>query len=250
MADYIIKCDNSGKPWWIADIEGDPGRTLLEENAQLFPTKHLADKKIEKVIADYPHRKLQGRLKAILATELEMRKEDVLAILKKANCPNWNASDVENALLAAIEYIENESIAGAERFDAEDFLNKKDIWNHPRVTTRDNKESYEIVDLMAEFTNEYIKSIRAETVAGQTNGSTVSGETAGSFKVIKLQNESSDPAPREWITIKEIQESHPKIKDADISLQRIDGTNICCWMVRKRMSAFWNISSDLFLVKS
>ena len=39
-----------------------------------------------------------------------------------------------------------------ERFDAEDWLGQnKDIWNHPRVTDRNNKESYEVADLMAEF---------------------------------------------------------------------------------------------------
>ena len=39
-----------------------------------------------------------------------------------------------------------------ERFDAEDWLGEnKDIWHHPIVTDRTNKESYEVADLMAEF---------------------------------------------------------------------------------------------------
>ena len=43
-----------------------------------------------------------------------------------------------------------------ERFDAEDWLGeKKDIWNHPRITDRSDKESYEVADLMAEFANQF-----------------------------------------------------------------------------------------------
>ena len=40
------------------------------------------------------------------------------------------------------------------RWDAEEWLGKnKDIWNHPRVTDRNDKESYEVADLMAEYAN-------------------------------------------------------------------------------------------------
>lgn len=45
-----------------------------------------------------------------------------------------------------------------ERFDAEDWLGeKKDIWNHPRITDRTDKESYEVADLMAEFANQFFR---------------------------------------------------------------------------------------------
>ena len=43
----------------------------------------------------------------------------------------------------------------AERFDAEDFLNTKDIYNHPIITDRENVNGYEVADLMAEFVNKY-----------------------------------------------------------------------------------------------
>lgn len=43
----------------------------------------------------------------------------------------------------------------AERFDAEEFLNKKDIWNHPIISDRNNINGYEVADLMAEFANRY-----------------------------------------------------------------------------------------------
>ena len=45
-----------------------------------------------------------------------------------------------------------------ERFDAEDWLGEnKDIWNHPRITDRTDKESYEVADLMAEFANQFFR---------------------------------------------------------------------------------------------
>lgn len=41
-----------------------------------------------------------------------------------------------------------------DRWDAEEWLGKnKDIWNHPRITDRNDKESYEVADLMAEYAN-------------------------------------------------------------------------------------------------
>lgn len=46
-----------------------------------------------------------------------------------------------------------------ESFDAEDWLGeKKDIWNHPRITDRNGLESYEVADLMAEFANSVISN--------------------------------------------------------------------------------------------
>lgn len=45
-----------------------------------------------------------------------------------------------------------------ERFDAEDWLGEnKDIWNHPRITDRTDKESYEVADLMAEFAMSFFR---------------------------------------------------------------------------------------------
>jgi hypothetical protein len=37
--------------------------------------------------------------------------------------------------------------------DAEDFLNSKDIWNHPRISDRNDKQSYDVAQLMSEFAN-------------------------------------------------------------------------------------------------
>lgn len=35
--------------------------------------------------------------------------------------------------------------------DAEDFLNSKDIFNHPRITDRNNTACYDVAELMEEY---------------------------------------------------------------------------------------------------
>lgn len=45
-----------------------------------------------------------------------------------------------------------------DKWDAEEWLQQnKDIWNHPMITDRTDKNAYEVADLMAEFTNYIIK---------------------------------------------------------------------------------------------
>ena len=82
---------------------------------------------------------------------------------------DMNGTPLLNRILAAMdEYaqqqVKNCSIPAVmpslpiERFDAEDWLGQnKDIWNHPRVTDRNNKESYEVADLMAEFAMSFFR---------------------------------------------------------------------------------------------
>ena len=44
-----------------------------------------------------------------------------------------------------------------DKWDAEEWLqHNKDIWNHPMVTDRTDRNAYEVADLMAEFTNHII----------------------------------------------------------------------------------------------
>ena len=62
--------------------------------------------------------------------------------LNEAVKPALNKTDVSGSLLA-------------DRWDAEDFLIEKSISNHPIVFNCNNKESYEVADLMAEFANRY-----------------------------------------------------------------------------------------------
>lgn len=55
-----------------------------------------------------------------------------------------------------------------DKFDAEDFLLKKSISNHPRVEDVDSKNSYEVAELMAEFANETNSVIMKSTNGGLT----------------------------------------------------------------------------------
>lgn len=41
---------------WIADIEGDPGRTTIKENARAYRTKYLAENQAKKLTKKYPNR--------------------------------------------------------------------------------------------------------------------------------------------------------------------------------------------------
>jgi hypothetical protein len=44
-----------------------------------------------------------------------------------------------------------------DKWDAEEWLqHNKDIWNHPMVTDRTDRNAYEVADLMAEFANHII----------------------------------------------------------------------------------------------
>ena len=58
---------------------------------------------------------------------------------------------------------------------------------------------------------------------------------------------SSGPAPKEWEEIKEIKFARPSPIGHEVSLQRFDGTNLCSWYTRSRVT--WNPASDIFLVK-
>lgn len=55
------------------------------------------------------------------------------------------------------EYAEQLRIPGVRgrfsRDEAEEFLQSKDIWNHPYISDRTNNNGYEVADLMAEFAN-------------------------------------------------------------------------------------------------
>ncbi len=52
-----------------------------------------------------------------------------------------------------------------EKWDAEDWLQQnKDIWNHPMVTDRTDKNAYEVADLMADFANHIINKQKQKTI--------------------------------------------------------------------------------------
>ena len=51
-----------------------------------------------------------------------------------------------------------------ESFDAEDFLQTKDIFNHPRIYDRTGKNSYEVAELMAEFVNHILNTKKKDII--------------------------------------------------------------------------------------
>lgn len=61
---YIVEFQNGirGK-YWLARWTGDPGRTIVPENAKLFNSYEEAASALNKAKTDNPHRKLIGVVK-------------------------------------------------------------------------------------------------------------------------------------------------------------------------------------------
>ena len=57
---WVVKFENGDSPFWLADWEGDPGRTLKIENAKRFVNFISADKARLEAEKNNPHRKLKG----------------------------------------------------------------------------------------------------------------------------------------------------------------------------------------------
>ena len=60
-----------------------------------------------------------------------------------------------------------------------------------------------------------------------------------------LSHYTTSPAPEEWKYIKKIRDARPQIR-CEMSLQKIDGTNICVWMVND--NCHWYPYGDYFYV--
>jgi hypothetical protein len=54
---YCIKVLSS-EPCWIANWDGDPGRTLIKGSAKTFKNKKSAEKLCKKITETYPNRKV------------------------------------------------------------------------------------------------------------------------------------------------------------------------------------------------
>ncbi len=65
---YLVVSTNEGQPWWLAEVEGDPGRTIVRENAKVFDSKSKAQSAIKRVIKRYPHRPSLVRLMVVKQT--------------------------------------------------------------------------------------------------------------------------------------------------------------------------------------
>lgn len=82
-------------------------------------------------------------------------KEEIYNILKQVQEQRLSIGDAQSQLLRLVVVMPSLPI---ERFDAEEWLGEnKDIWNHPRISDRTDKESYEVADLMAEFAMSFFR---------------------------------------------------------------------------------------------
>lgn len=67
------------------------------------------------------------------------------------------------------------------------------------------------------------------------------------IKAFNIYKCGSSKAPKEWEQIPLIKLAMPSPIGQEISLQRIDGTNLCIWYTRK--SVWWNPVGDPFYVE-
>lgn len=67
------------------------------------------------------------------------------------------------------------------------------------------------------------------------------------MKAKNLYHLGDSRAPKEWEEIDIIKKARPAPSGQEVSLQRLDGTNICLWYTRTQV--FWNPKSDFFLVE-
>ena len=86
-----------------------------------------------------------------------MKRKELTAYDKWLTRRKWGKGEIISPEKAADLYLAEQPLPPAddaeeilcERDDAEDFLQTKDIWNHPRISDRTDKESYEVADLLA-----------------------------------------------------------------------------------------------------
>ena len=67
------------------------------------------------------------------------------------------------------------------------------------------------------------------------------------MKAKNLFTINSSPAPKDWEEIPEIKSQYPTQKNVKKSLYKLDGLNICYWMVCN--NGIWNPASDFFYVR-
>ena len=105
----------------------------------------------------------------------EMKRKELIAYDKWLTRRKWGTGEIISPEKAADLYLAEHPLPPAEgaeeilkpfceRDDAEDFLQTKDIWNHPRISDRTDKESYEVAHLMAEFAQEFA-TLHAQKIA-------------------------------------------------------------------------------------
>lgn len=61
---FVVQFENGNEPFWLADWEGDPGRTVIQDNAKRFYYDE-AKEALAKAIAENPHRRLVGLIQTV-----------------------------------------------------------------------------------------------------------------------------------------------------------------------------------------
>jgi hypothetical protein len=116
----------------------------------------------------------------------EMKRKELIAYDKWLTRRKWGTGEIISPEKAADLYLAEHPLPPAEgaeeilkpfceRDDAEDFLQTKDIWNHPRISDRTDKESYEVAHLMAEFAQEFA-TLHAQKIADKMVGERLRGK--------------------------------------------------------------------------
>ncbi len=57
---FVVRFENGSEYFWLSDIPGDPGRTILSGNSKKFNSIKSAERALEKAKKDFPHRRLDG----------------------------------------------------------------------------------------------------------------------------------------------------------------------------------------------
>ena len=164
-------------------------------NAAEEMTREQKEVKLRMILQDYHRRnnyELQQAVNDILALDAlppaegaeQLTKEQFTAIIEDSVKDIWYGRRSINPVKEQTELLVEKlyplmnkpqpTAEGAgeilcERDDAEDFLQTKDIWNHPRISDRTDKESYEVADLMAEFAQKFA-TLHAQKIADKMVG--------------------------------------------------------------------------------
>jgi hypothetical protein len=70
----------------------------------------------------------------------------------------------------------------------------------------------------------------------------------GSVKARNIYEISSSPAPKEWQLLPEVIKQRPQKITMEVSLSRLDGTNIAIWYYRTLKDVYWRPYGDPIVV--
>ena len=68
------------------------------------------------------------------------------------------------------------------------------------------------------------------------------------MKAVNIYELSSSPAPEEWKKLPEVIKQRPTKVTMEISLSRLDGTNIALWHFRTLKDVYWHPHGDPIVI--